>query len=79
MRPFSSEWWRHERRRARPWWLWPYSLALTAYFAGGLVWCLYKTLWLGATSTGLVLALHIPLFVVPSRAPWTAQRAAKRA
>ncbi len=78
MRSFSSAWWRHELREGRPWWLWPYSLALTVYFAGGLVWCLYKNFWLGAAFSGLVLTVHILLFVKPSRAPWTAHHAAKR-
>jgi hypothetical protein len=79
MRPFSAAWWRKEQRRPRQWWLWPYSMMLGIYFAGGFAWCVYKEFWSGAAFTGLVLAAHVHLFVRPSRASWVEHRVAKRA
>jgi hypothetical protein len=79
MRPFSPAWFREEREAAtRRWYLWPVSVALGAYLAGGLLWCLYKGFWAGAAFTGFALVAHVFLFAVPSRVGWKACRNARR-
>jgi uncharacterized membrane protein len=79
MRPFSPAWFRQERQAAaRRWYLWPYSVALGLYFAGGVVWCLYKGFWAGAAFTAAALVGHIFLFAVPSRRASKARRATGR-
>jgi hypothetical protein len=70
MRPFSSAWWRQERRAVeqRPY-LWPGVVVLGLYGLGGLAWCLYNGWWTGAGFTAAWTTALLVLFG-PSRHGW---------
>jgi hypothetical protein len=74
MRPFSTAWWRQERRSTEQrWYLWPVTLVLAVYGLGGFAWLIYNGWWAGAAFTAAWMTALVVMFA-PSRNGWRRRR-----
>jgi hypothetical protein len=70
MRPFSTAWWRQERRSTEQrWYLWPVTLVLAIYGLGSFAWLIYNGWWASAAFTAAWMTALVVRFAQRLGAP----------